>query len=156
MTLFFVLIFVFKCSAADDAARKLNETWTRIRELDNNLTDIYRSVPRGLGETFLNNLRLFNEELKKIIEFATEDSKRTFQGIRDVLEKHPGPGWTDVDFNETVLKEHFGWDDKGIKKMYDIRRDTFIYWNNIWCRQANYPPPEENKHETNSFENLDD
>lgn len=155
MTPLLVLLFVFRFTAADDCERKISATWDRIRVLDRNLTDIYKLVPRGLGETFLNNLRLFNDELKKIIEFATEDSKRTFHGINDVLEKHPGPGWTEINFNETVLKEHFGWDDTGIKKMYDIRRDTFIYWNDIWCLHTNYPPPDENKHKSTD-ENSDD
>ena len=81
MTLLFALIVIFKLTAADDAARRINETWTRIRELDKNLTDIYQLVPRGLGEVFLNNLRLFNDELKKIIKFAEEDKKKTFHGL---------------------------------------------------------------------------
>lgn len=155
MTLFFMLIFVFGLATADGTNRKINETWIRIRELNKNLTDMYQVVPRGLGETFLNNVRLFNEELKKIIDFAKEDREKTFQGIRDVLEKHPGPGWTDVNFNETVIKEHFGWDDSGIKQMYDSRRDTFVYWNDVWCLQTNYPPPDEKEHKS-SHENWND
>lgn len=155
MTLLFVLVFIFELTAADDTARKINDTWTRIRELNENLTNIYRHVPRGLGEVFLNNIHLFNEQLKMIIEFGKEDSNKTFHGIRDVLEKHPGPGWTDVDFNETVLRQNFGWDDSGIKKMYNIRQYTFIYWNDIWCLQSNYLPldTDEDKDEGSTDEN---
>lgn len=102
----------------------------KILSLDKNITTMLKDPPEGQSLIFLNKMYMYNDELIKFLKLAVVHKSKAIKYCKDVYSKG-GPDFVDVLIDEDTLKERFKWEDANIKHMYNIRRETYRFWNKL-------------------------
>uniref|UniRef100_A0A1B6CC24 Uncharacterized protein n=1 Tax=Clastoptera arizonana TaxID=38151 RepID=A0A1B6CC24_9HEMI len=96
--------------------------------LGKTLSDRLKTIPVGGGQRFLEDFKLYNNNMKIFLELAKEDPESSKPDVKSILYQKNYTHVIETDFCEEDMVDNFNWNQTNIRQFYKVR-DTL---NGIW------------------------
>uniref|UniRef100_A0A1B6DBN5 Uncharacterized protein n=1 Tax=Clastoptera arizonana TaxID=38151 RepID=A0A1B6DBN5_9HEMI len=114
----------------DELKSEMTAICENIARYDESITQMLKDPPEDQATIFLKNMYSYNDELIECLKIVTVHRNRAIKHCAEVFEKG-GPDFIDVLVDEDVLKDRFKWHDDDVKHLYEIRRETYKFWDKL-------------------------
>lgn len=115
-----------EASIFEDVSRLCNH----LKILDNRIFKALRQLPKYEGEYVVKDITDYNAGLNTLLDFLTDRRNATLE-VEEAVEllKDGAPDYFEANIDPDKAKLHWGWLDKGLGEIYQLRAESIRAWS---------------------------